>query len=145
MTVFASLVSTPVVNVALLREAVEWAEAEWEKGYSYSRWHQAEWISHSGDIHGFFTKDENFEGPKDPSCGTCFCIAGYVVSTQYEVTVPSGVGPLFVSSKGQVVNEMREATALLGLDETQARRLFAGSNSIQDIRQIAEEIAGQPL
>ena len=113
------------VNIPLLRKAVEWAEAEAQKPYADCAWHQAAYV---------LPKEIASGAGKSRDCGTCYCIAGYVAS--------------LVDPGYEYVNDMAApaiALEALGLDAYGDRGLFAPNNTIEDVRRIAEEIAGERL
>jgi hypothetical protein len=128
------------VNIPLLRKAVEWAEAEAAKPAPLREWEQNFWylppevraerLEKRGDD---FTEREREAYQKAPECGTCYCIAGYVASQ---------LGHDFSTSGWEVEDVAAEA---LGLDLDQSDDLFDGRNTIEDVRRIAEEIAGERL
>lgn len=107
-------------NLPLLRKAVEWAESEDRKPKPESEWFQT-----------FFAMPGVMI---DRDCETAYCIAGYVAK-----------------SAGREANEFEDwddiAMELLGIDWTDAWErekgggLFAASNTIEDVRRIAENIA----
>lgn len=120
--------SAPEVNIPLLRKAVEWAEAEAAKPKSQSLWHQGAWSETAG-------------------CGTAYCIAGYVaqvVDARYEQS--QNVEGVHVS------NFAAEALGIGGQVDSCGQEnctctvdLFSASNTIADVRRIAEDIAGERL
>ena len=130
----------PTVNVPLLRKAVEWAEAEAAKPIELSEWEQGAYVAdkESQDIwrRQYASKGEappvdEWHGRlalKAPECGTCYCIAGYVAQMQ-----------------GDLSNTSVLAATTLGLTEDQADDLFHDDNTIEDVRRIAESIAGERL
>ncbi len=111
------------VNIPLLRKAVEWAEAEAEKPPALCEWEQTVYV----------LPPERFElYGRSPECGTCYCIAGYIAA----------------QADGPVVDEDtagNRAQELLGISDFQSDLLFDGCNNIEDVRRIAEQIAGEPL
>lgn len=128
------------INVPLLRKAIEWAEAEAAKPEELCEWQQGFWVLPKSDHDPAayidveeldVAKIRAYEGLAE-ECGTCFCIAGRVAH-----------------ESGQVVSYSRgvkrEAASLLGIDIAAAHRLFASNNTIEDVRRIAEEIAGERL
>ncbi len=129
------------VNIPLLRKAVEWAEAEAAKPRELSEWEQNWWslspqvrqerLGWAEDDPEYLTAEEKAAYAKAPECGTCYCIAGYVAAV----------------SGAEVSGWMTEGVAadLLNLDDDQAGALFEGGNTIEDVRRIAEEIAGERL
>lgn len=118
------------VNVPLLRKAVEWAEVEAEKG-SASRWDQQWWR---------FTPTVFVEGigVTNATCDTCYCIAGYVGTLVNEAYVHS-------EWDDDGVHVADAAQKALGLTAEQAGCLFRSSNTIEQVREIAEHIAGGAL
>lgn len=118
------------VNIPLLRKAVEWAEAEAAKPWGLGEWYQADTV---------VTNPTAIR--KDPECGTCFCVAGFVAAQQDE---RFAVTP--VVDGRHAVDVASEA---LGLPDGWAALtrggLFSGGNTIADVRRIAEDIAGERL
>jgi hypothetical protein len=130
-------VSAPEVNVPLLRKAVEWAEAEAAKPWELCEWYQGDWVTPASSFHTV---------PKAPECGTCYCIAGFVASQ----TLRAGErleGEHVVMADGSSVSVADRAESELGADVmvSDYGDLFSGSNTIEDVRRIAEEIAGERL
>ena len=117
-------------NLPLLRTAVEWAESEASKPEGDSEWYQA-WFSILGqDI--------------DRTCGTAYCIAGYVAHQAGGHNI--SIGAIDGDETGSV------AMDLLGIDSYDAwgvdwgdyyqhDGLFFSDNTIEDVRLIAEQIA----
>lgn len=122
------------VNIPLLRKAVEWAEGEAAKPRELSEWEQGYWMLSVQTRVEAAANAERFghgllpEFVKAPECGTCYCIAGYVAH-----------------SAGLDGAPRREARDLLGLSRQQAENLFDAYNTIEDVRRIAESIAGERL
>lgn len=123
------------VNIPLLRKAVEWAEAEAAKPRELCEWEQGVWALSAEERAAAPLADMDLtELPmyeKAPGCGTCYCIAGFVA-------VASGVETV------GYYHEV-EASRLLGLDPVQACDLFHADNTIEDVRRIAESLAGERL
>jgi len=132
----------PDVNIPLLRKAVEWAEAEAMKPIEMSRWEQTMWVTTPQDQ--AYSRARLAElGPRGwngwmeqaakraPECGTCYCIAGYIA---HEV-------------EGMAVGRSADDAAgdLLGISTDNADELFNANNTIEDVRRIAESIAGEKL
>lgn len=131
------------MNIELLREAVEWAEAEASKPFELCEWEQEAYVTPNNiqeAYRRFFQR--RGETPtmntvygrlalKAPECGTCYCIAGYICR---DMTLGSDYS--------------RMAGERLGLhlfNLISVYRLFDERNTIEDIRRIAEEIAGEKL
>lgn len=116
--------SAPEVNVALLRKAVEWAEAEAAR--PQGQWLQAMWTT---------TPDTwprlRAQAGLTAECGTTYCIAGYIC----HITGIDGEGQGWAYP----------AADQLGIDDDASDRLFDAGNDIEDVRRIAEEIAGERL
>lgn len=130
------------VNIPLLRKAVEWAEAEAAKPRELCEWYQPRWASRATlDVFMDYTTVVSepdgvvvYEAySKSPECGTCFCIAGY--------TATIATGDENLTDPRIAIIAQKE----LGLTDTQAFRLFHASNTIQDVRNVAEAIAGERL
>jgi hypothetical protein len=124
--------SEPTPNIPLLRKAVEWAEAEAAKPYELCEWNQATWARAAYDLQG-----------KSPECGTCYCVAGYVASQIGDV--PKSGAAIVNLSPGHSDTVPNVAKEALGLTQRQAAALFMAGNTIEDVRQIAEKIAGERL
>lgn len=135
------------VNVPLLRKSVEWAEAEAAKGHLLSEWYQGQWVVKNPATYEFLDGPLESTGgryTKSPECGTCFCIAGFTVANELgEEAVAEMMQNPYSNPYGVFVNE--SAANLLGLNPQQASRLFDACNDIEDVRAIAEEIAGERL
>jgi hypothetical protein len=118
----------PTLNLPLLREVIDWAEAEAAKTEGFREWNQDAWMMNT-------------------ECGTTYCIAGYVVaqSPLFEPTTvkdrQSSWAELRRTDTGQRVPWSTAAAELLGLTRDDADDLFEADNSIEDVRRIAEEIA----
>lgn len=114
-------------NLPLLRKAVEWAESEARKPQRESEWCQR-YFATSGQALG-------------RDCGTAYCIAGYVAEQ-----AGLQVGVYHIDGD----NEAKAAQDLLGIDDHDAwgdswgrdgTGLFSSGNTIEDVREIATEIA----
>lgn len=126
------------VDIPLLRKGLEWAEAEAAKPLENCEWHQSRWRSDPRELSRVIHFDDNgemvvVEVTKSPDCGTCFCLAGYLMT---EAGIEFNDNGFDNETKG---------AELLGITLSQASRLFAGGNTIGDLRTIAEEIAGERL
>lgn len=139
MTDHQHTAETTGVNIPLLRKAVEWAEAEAAKPPELCEWRQSYWVTPSTPEEAaqwgiWGSAGTTAENGRAKECGTCYCIAGYVVATQ--------IGPV-----GAGVSMTEEAARLLGLDDDCGGPggLFSATNTIQDVRRIAEELAGERL
>jgi hypothetical protein len=113
-------------NLPLLRKAVEWAESEARKPEAESEWFQGAYAIEGGDI--------------SRHCGTAYCIAGFVALHDggHDLT------PDYIDGD----DKASVARDLLGIDEYDAwggdvdqDGLFAPYNRIEDVRDIAENIA----
>lgn len=110
-------------NLPLLRKAVEWAESEARKPIEQSEWCQ-EFFAVLGRRIG-------------RDCGTAYCIAGYVAE---QAGLPSFDSS--VTAMNLLGIELEDAWGNFDWDErTGHHGLFAASNSIEDVREIAEQIA----
>jgi hypothetical protein len=96
------------VNIPILRKAVEWAEAEAAKPYELCAWDQENWVipGTAEDAKAWGYNEPFVESiGKSAECGTCYCIAGFVLA--------STLGPTEYGVS-------REAQAQLGLADHQA-------------------------
>ncbi len=113
----------PIVNIPLLRKAVEWVEEQAALPTIDRQWYQ-----------GAYRMEGLLAGR---SCDTVMCVAGYVADL-------SGVGwrgNSDVTSEREYASDVAER--LLGLPP--GHRLFLGDNTAADVRRIAEGIAGERL
>lgn len=129
------------VNVPLLRKAVEWAEAEAVKPPELREWEQNWWVltpeerarrvEVAQNDPNYYDSREWAAYIKAPECGTCYCIAGFVAAQ---------------TDSGAVGYQVEAAAAeALGLDLDSAGPLFDCDNTIEDVRRIAESLAGERL
>ena len=144
--------TTPTLDIDRLREAVEWAEREHERDMQgkTSKWEQDHWIMAEVGNAIRVTADGERKRVLNIACGSTGCIAGNVCAGERdtfivddwhdygrrvdaEEVLPRGSKePVFISDR---------ARDLLGIFDDEADRLFDGSNSISDVRDIATEIA----
>jgi hypothetical protein len=125
------------VNVPLLRKAVEWVEEQASKPEG-GNWYQGSWVQYLANLSEYDRTWlwENYH--VDPHCGTAYCMAGYIGQLYDDAYKTSDY-----NSDGEHVSGFaREA---LGINHGQADQLFAGNNTAERIRQLAEEIAGEKL
>jgi hypothetical protein len=116
---------TPTPNIPLLRKAVEWAEVEALRPATIRQWRQESYVATEEDRVQIFGHERG--------CGTAYCIAGYVGAILHE-----GYANNSMLDNVHVEDFAREQ---LGLTDYQSMRLFRGGNTIQQVRQVAEEIA----
>ena len=131
--------TAPTPNLPLLRKAVEWAEAEAAKPLTESAWDQSVYRMSGSEL--------------DRTCGTAFCIAGYVA----EITGAQWAGagqsswlvaddddpPEHVSPMYGLVFIEHRVSRLLGVTEREGEYLFDPDRTIDDLRIAAEEIAAR--
>lgn len=117
------------VNIPLLRKCVEWAEAEAAKPEGTGDWFQM--MTH--------VPAEEREGVGlRTGCGSAYCIAGFVVATEYGVEDP-------YDADYRDHGVMPAAAAILGIPGGRNAPLFDATNTIEDVRRIAESLAGERL
>lgn len=145
------------VNVPLLRKAIEWAEAEAAKPPPQSEWHQGGWKCRPR-AHAMLLAEEECIGEYGvdvkrwnavteqllPDCGTSYCVAGYVTMVVH--------GMKFDNDWYDANDHVAAIAAdLLGIEPPGCRQrpekghLFCAANTIQDLRRIAEDLAGERL
>lgn len=142
-------IRSPEANIPLLRKALEWAEAEATKEDGV--WNQNAWFQVNGIEASWIYDDVMSEHlVVDPfSCDSSFCLAGNICALQGDkFLVDEGIGVAFYVVRSD--NARREpvsvrAAELLGITREAAEALFDESNSIEDLREIAELIAGEAL
>lgn len=147
------------LNVPLLRKTVEWAESQWEleqKG-QFSEWFQQAWVC--------------FPSHAQNTCGTAYCMAGYIGQMNNPAFVRADaiqpnllseidltLYPAFEALKqrmadypGYEIHVADYAAILLGFegythmeevcDAHGIRDLFSGGNGIHEVREIAVAMA----
>jgi hypothetical protein len=135
------------VNVPLLRKAVEWAETEAAKPRELCEWEQNFWHLPPSmralrlesarraeeSPEEYWGEEEASAYTKAPECGTCYCVAGFIVSQRIDIRDISGW------------SIPDQAAEFLGIDYKDAQPLFDADNTIEDVRRIAEDLAGERL
>lgn len=125
----------------LLRKTVEWAEAEAAKPAELCEWEQVVWKLtpdrrnrrphlYNATIKLYRAIERAYN--KAPECGTCYCVAGYIAAQTDRV-------PRYAEECEVIAAEE------LGVEWDEAARLFHWENTIEDVRRIAEDIAGERL
>ena len=118
------------LNIELLRNAVEWVEAQDKLDTSIREWNQGYWLQRQ------FAEGE--------WCGTGMCLAGYIgYSTDERFRLEETIEDLgWYNMRGDdslhVSDYARDA---LGITEDEAERLFSANNSAWRIRAVASDIA----
>lgn len=147
------------LNIELLRDAVEWAEAEAKK--KSGKWDQNRWAV--GPLAKRRLRDS--EGILRPvikvTCGSSFCLAGNICASEGDRLVVSGwraidgevMADYAIPKGSREVKSIRErACELLGVDSVDVEDddgvhgfhdLFDGDNTIEDVRRIAELLAAE--
>ena len=132
------------VNVRLLAHVVRWVEHQ--DKLANKTWMQGAWWRQD-------VADAKADRD-DPFCGSAMCVAG-------KVCLDAGYLPVVITASDlpdvQWADQVSDpitgrkadfdvvAAELLGINDDQARLLFNGDNDANDIRSLAEEIAGQAL
>ncbi len=131
--------TTPTINIPLLRKAVEWVEEQAALPREGSAWNQESWMS------------KPVEESDGGYCNTAMCIAGAISHW-------AGWKPVWVDT--QVENRYYADSAIkdgvekaieviaadeLGLEYGEKDYLFRASNDAASIRSVAERIAGEAL
>lgn len=117
---------TDVVNIPLLRKAVEWVEEqnklEWDD--PRRRW------------------DQGVYGIQEPQkdCGSVCCVAGYIVSLEQPE-----LWEAFIQEQSIKPSIPEAAARAMGVPIDLAWDLFNANNSAATVRALAEEFAGEKL
>ncbi|MGH3499832.1 MAG: hypothetical protein ACRDQA_02845 [Nocardioidaceae bacterium] len=124
-------------NIGLLRKAVEWVEEQdaLAKRGEKSEWEQIAWFIPSG------TRVPTFAAPQ--TCGSACCVAGYIATQTGAAWVDSDA--VISPESGEVVSAHDYAEERLGIDPLGSDILFHSDNTAEDIRRIAEQLAGERL
>ena len=130
------------VNIPLLRKAVEWAEFEAAQPAIDCHWNQGWFVLKPQDVAAdLLDSCESYEASHldalAPHCETTYCIAGYVGQL---------LNPAYAKNdtvRGVHVAEF--ARRELGISQGDAEWLFEGSHTIEEVRSVAEHIAGEKL
>lgn len=150
------------LNIEILRQAIEWAEEEADKGRA-GQWNQAKWATADPAT---FSEEEVTDLNWAPasayvsSCGSSFCLAGHIcVAAGDRLLVGDiygrGMSVVYVvDGEGKVHGIAKRARDLLGVDSVVVRHdpsidphyyiqsdLFHGGHSIDDLRFYAGRLA----
>lgn len=147
----------PKLNVALLEEAVQWAE--FESGKNGVAWHQGSWVStiQNAEVDLFNPDEDDYvtfyhNVPKN-FCGTTFCMAGYALMQTHnlvrddEIYYPAqeirGYNGEVVEAEGgeDSVDWIAGGAAVLGLTYSEARQFFDGANNLDLLKELAKSFA----
>lgn len=130
-------------TIPYLRKAVEWVEYQAALPEIDREWFQNSYLLPPEDharvlldsTLGYVALDDVIQ--LQEHCGTTYCVAGYLGQLMDERYIHNDVaGGIHVSAF---------VCKQLGLSVDDGSRLFNGSNTAADVREIAEDIAGQPL
>lgn len=127
------------LNLPLLRKVVEWAEAEAAKpDETKCGWFQDAWAVTDHEI------------GRQTECGTCFCIAGYAAYLTLKPGEYLHNGDEIWFDGEMITSVADRAVIELGTEgypngDYKEGYLFSAYNSIERVRQLAEQIAGEPL
>lgn len=166
--------TTPNVDVPKLRKVVEWARVQdaLEQRGKDSEWYQSSWVSHA---HENICENpacwDCEEARKRARCGTRYCLAGYVAhldGVMETFQLQRGAQVLTLESEytkdGEHVSGY--AARALGLEDARcmcdvpytqcqdgcretgvevSHRLFQGYNVLEDVENIASDLAGERL
>jgi hypothetical protein len=130
-----------MLNIELLRDAVEWVEWQNTLDIEKREWNQEVWFAdldalREGSVHRLLGPSIHLAGAQRTECGTVCCVAGYVTQKV------DGIDQLKNDFLYRGVMTARgRATQLLGIDNDEASVLFDSENTAEDVRRIAEEIA----
>lgn len=125
------MTQTPTPDIPRLRKAVEWVEAEATKPRPQDRqWYQSNYFIRRPEL----------------TCGTAYCVAGMIaLEDGWTPEWKEFATATLVTKDGFTDSVHNVAKAALGLTDTQAFSLFAGTNRAEDVRAVAERIAGERL
>ncbi len=143
------------VNIPLLRKGVEWVEEQdalRELGQN-SFWDQEFWMMRrwqGAELDSLELLNLAQDQLKEHWCDSGMCFAG-------KIAFDAGWKPVYADDASEVADSATKegvpgtsfiravAQKLLGLDWWEADRLFEGTNTAADIREIAEDLAGERL
>lgn len=140
-----------MLNIELLRDAVEWVEwqntldvekREWTQGVWFAdldRLRQGHTPAYSSLWAGISEEFQQEVAEERTECGTAYCVAGYIVQKELGVNYLKKMFSLdhFAGSTGA------NAAELLGISESEADMLFDEDNDASDIRIEAEALAAK--
>lgn len=135
-----------MLNIELLRDAVEWAEWQDTLDIEKREWDQQAWFVdfdqvRKGTPPGFLTLFSHYQGKAEErsACGTAYCLAGYVAQ---KMEGESYLRFMFqndpYAAKVPVL-----AAKHLGVPEEDLIDLFEEGNRVADIRRCAENLAAK--
>lgn len=131
-----------MTNIELLKQAVKWARYEHDTGGT--GWDQEQWFLAGPDRKKI--EDVDFYGEAfvtvEPSCGTAYCVAGWVVQDAgLPIVMREGsTGGSHCLMDGKITPIAEAAMKLLDINYGQSNSLFSENNSIERIEQFAEAI-----
>ena len=135
------------VNIPLLRKMVEWVEEQDKLPVLEREWEQGEWVTDDNNLIAYNTTSygqRNMMRIEANWCGTAYCIAGKIAADHMEA---DGLHLLdndfLVDESGKEMCISDYAADKLGVFYDS--RLFDAANTAEDVRRIAEYIAGEPL
>ena len=134
---------------ALLRKGVEWVEEQDALPIVDRTWHQGSWWMSKRRREGYLreiarkgTCHVSEQQVKD--CGTAYCLFGYladITGQEWDEDSAGFLGSRLKSGKSVSTYIAR----LLDLDAEEAEELSRAHNTAADIREVAEQIAGERL
>lgn len=140
--------SVPVSNpdVPRLRKYTEWVEEQATLPEYKRQWNQeffalTEDMLTRQDVWWFGATALEVLQAATHECGSVCCVAGKVAMDDGWAPLPGNQ----VVRDGVVRHPFHVAKEALGLNERQATELFAASNTAEDVRRVAEWIAGERL
>lgn len=144
-------VEVPLPNADALELLLLWAEKEWAKKQAGkpSEWQQGSWAS---TFRNYYSDKDNI--PVSNLCGTTCCIAGKAVQLaggklewmserfpgEYEGEDDEPSEYVFMPGNGEAVGIRTAASEFLNLTSDEAGNLFHGTNDIESVRTIINEL-----
>lgn len=128
-----------MVNAPLLRKVMEHIEAHQDE------WNQAMWRTPRGtNAWDNWMDDRQEQGLAEPQCGTAYCLAGWVVELTGG-TFAGEEGHSVLLPSGETESTHSYAARELGLeaDEALSARLFAATNTLDEVRAEVVQLIGR--
>jgi hypothetical protein len=137
-----------MINTPLLRKAVEWVEEQAALDVSARQWRQSSWIAPAVTFDEVAVNDDHefYQAfTVEPTCRTKACVAGKLVLdagyTRFR-RVDWSIDSVMTENGWEQIPVV--ARRLLGAENFDGG-LFDLSNTAEDVRRIAEDIAGEKL
>jgi len=151
-------------NKELLERTLKQVKAEKDKPLEETTWWQQRWASglkNTGrKVTAMFSDARSYWAPvnlpasremevevMEVDCGTAFCVAGHAALFAGDtfvrpvgITFTRGETSFVMTHEGEIMGISERAQGLFGITDSEAQRLFDGSNSWHKVKRVARDI-----